>query len=166
MIGLFGIVAFLLVALFFAFLACMARTTEAFLWGAALCSLGLGVAVQISGGGYYGLVMLGAFLVTDLVIYLYFRTQGMLPATAPKNPRVDRVFRVVFLWLALTAIGGGAFVVFQPGTALPGASAPGQALALLHEKIWAADWLLILIPTLAIVAFVAGGFFLVRKDNA
>lgn len=159
------VAGFLSVAFLFALLACTARSTERLLWGTVLCSLGLGVAAQISGGGYYGLVMLAAFLATDLVIYMYFRTQGLLPARPPKNVRADRIFRVVFLWLALTAVAGGAMLIFQPEMSLPAKLAEVPGMALLHERVWADDWLLILVPSLTIIGLMAGGFFLVRKER-
>jgi hypothetical protein len=165
MIEAFFIAGFLSVSLVFALLACTARSTERLLWGTVLCSLGLGVAAQISGGGYYGLVMLAVFLATDLVIYMYFRTQGLLPSRPPKNPRADRIFRVVFLWLGITAVAGGALPIFQPEMGLPAKLAEVPGMSLLHERIWANDWLLILVPSLTLVGLMAGGFFLVRRER-
>ena len=40
---------------------------------------------------FAGLVMLAVFLATDLVIYLYFRTQGLMPARpAPRSTSTTR----------------------------------------------------------------------------
>lgn len=157
--------AFLAVALLFALLAATSRSNERILWGTVLCSLGLGCAAQVSGGGYYGLLMLAVFLVTDLVIYLYFRTQNLLPARPAKNPRSDRLFRIVFLWLGATAVAGVGWLISDPDSGLPPRPDTVPGMSLLHERIWTGDWLLILIPTLALLALITGGFFLVRKEH-
>jgi len=156
---------FLTFALLFALLACSARTAERLLWGSVLCSLGLGVAVQISGGSYYGIIMIAALLVTDLVVYLYFRTQNLLPARPPVNLRLDRLFRIFFLWLAACCVVGVSVVLFKADPGLPLRAAGSPGLAILHERIWATDWLLVLIPVVSLVGFVVGGFFLVRKER-
>lgn len=152
-------------ALFAAFMACASRSAERLLWGAMLCSLGLGFAVQVSGGSYYGLLMLAAFLVTDFVVYLYFRTQNIAPSLSPKNIRLDRMARVFFFWIAACAVVGGGIFLFQAEPSLPMRSENGHSLELLHTRIWAADWLLVFIPVLTLVGMVIGGFFLVRKER-
>ena len=165
MILMAALSGFLLLAFLFALLACTARTTERLLWGAVICSLGLGLAAQVAGGGYYGLMMLAVFLATDLVIYLYFRTQSLLPERLPKNRRADRVYRIFFLWLALCAVAGSVLLAIGPEMNLPSSLADGPGLSLLHGRIWGGDWLLILVPLLSIVGLVVGSFFLVRKER-
>lgn len=159
------ILVFLVMALVFALLACSSRTAERLLWGSVLCSLGLGVAVQITGGSYYGMMMVSAFLVTDLVVYLYFRTQSLVPSRPPINIRADQLFRIFFLWLAACGIVGLGILLFQSDPGLPMRAADNPGLRLLHERIWAADWLLILIPVVSLVGLVIGGFFLVRRER-
>lgn len=159
------ILAMMVMALVFALMACSSRTAERLLWGAVLCSIGLGLAVQISGGSYYGLMMSAAFLVTDLVVYLYFRTQNLLPSRPPKNMRTDRLFRIFFLWLAACAVTGLGIILFQAELGLPPPASGSPGLVFLHDRIWAADWLLVLIPVLSMIGFVVGGFFLVRRER-
>jgi hypothetical protein len=159
-----AVVAFLVVALVSALLACSARTAERLLWGTALCSAGLGAAVQISGGGYYGLMLLAVFLVTDLAVYLYLRTQYLLPSRPPKRPQADRAFRVFFLWLAGCAGFGAAFFLFR-GEGFPRFESPvSVGIAHLHERVWSDGWLLVQLPVVALIGLVIGGFFLVRRE--
>lgn len=164
MIAEYGVVFFLLVALLAGVLACSASFTERLLWGSAICSCALSFAVQFSYGGYYGLVMLGSFLVADLVIYLYFRTQNLLPARPPRNLRTDRLYRVFFVWLAFCGVVGSGFALFSLEPGLP-TRGEGTGLALLHERIWGPDWILVAIPIFCLLVLVTGGFFLVRKER-
>ena len=98
----------LLLALVASVLAISSESTERLLWGGALASLGLGAAVELACGGYYGFLMIAVFLMSDLAIYLFFRTQRLLPAQPPPSARNDRLFRLFFLWLALCAVAGSA----------------------------------------------------------
>lgn len=164
MTGSLVILIFLTLAFVFAAVACASRTAERFLWGSVICSLGLGLAVQVSGGSYYGLTMVAVFLVTDIVVYLYFRTQRLLPAGPPKNPRSDRLFRVFFLWLAACFVAAAGFVLFRSEPFLPARALDGPGLRFLHERIWASDWLLLLISFISLLGLVTGGFFLVRRE--
>lgn len=164
MISEIGAVFFLFLALLAGLVACTARFTERLLWGAVLCSVCLGLAVQFGYGGYYGVITLGSFLISDLVIYLYLRTQNLVPAQPSRNARVDRLYRIFFLWLGLCAVGGGAAVLFsaEPDTLMRG-EAPGMAI--LHERIWGPDWILVAVPILSLLILVVGGFFLVRRER-
>ncbi|RZA04753.1 MAG: hypothetical protein EOP11_14380 [Proteobacteria bacterium] len=160
----YGVALFLLVALGAGAAACTASFTERLLWGSALCSVALSLAVQFTYGGYYGVLMLGSFLVADLVVYLYFRTQNLLPKRPPRNLRADRLYRAFFLWLAFCGVAGGGIALFNadPGLPLRG-EAPGMGL--LHERIWGPDWILVAIPVFSLLVLVVGGFFLVRKER-
>lgn len=164
MMAEYGAVIFLIVALGAGVIACTASLTERLLWGSAVCSFALSVAVQFSYGGYYGVLLLGSFLVADLVIYLYFRTQNLLPARPARNARADRVYRIFFVWLAFCAVAGGAIALFSvdPGLPLRG---DGAGMATLHERVWGADWILVAIPVFSLLVLVMGGFFLVRKER-
>jgi hypothetical protein len=155
-------VAFALVA---AFMAASARSTERLLWGSLLCSIFLGLAVEAAGHGYYGIMMIAVFLVTDLVIYLFFRTQALLPARASSNRRTDRLFRIFFLWLAFCGIAGAGLAIFNPYSSMPWSGGGNRGVALLHERLWSDNWLFILIPLISLVVLVVGGFFLVRRER-
>jgi hypothetical protein len=165
MIESVAIIIFLAAAFFCALLACSARTTERLLIGSALCSLGLGLAVQVSGGSYYGLMMLSAFIVTDVVVYLYLRTKNIVPSRQPKNKKADMLFRIFFLWLSGCGVGGAALLLFNPGNEIISVPSTKGSLTLLHEHIWGADWLLLFVPMLSLVALVIGGFLLVRRER-
>jgi sterol desaturase/sphingolipid hydroxylase (fatty acid hydroxylase superfamily) len=160
----YGVALFLVLALLAGVLACTASFTERLLWGSAVCSCALSLAVQFSYGGYYGVVMLGSFLVADLVIYLYFRTQNLLPARPTRNVRTDRLYRVFFLWLALCGVVGGGTALFTAEPGLP-LRAEGTGMTLLHERVWGPDWILVAIPIFSLLVLVMGGFFLVRKER-
>lgn len=160
-LGIFALFAALVGAL----LAGTSRSSERLLWGAVISSVGLASAVLVGGGGYYGVVMLAAFLVTDLVVYLSFRNLSLVPARPPENPRADRGYRIFFLWVALVAIGGGVGALFQLDLLPPAEPDRAVALALLHDRVWAADGLLFAIPVFCVLMLVMGGFFLVRRDR-
>lgn len=157
--------AMLSVAFVATLLAVTSRSTERLLWGSILSSVGLGLAVQLRGGSYYGLLMVAVFVITDLVLYLFFRSQKLLPAQGARHEKGDKLFRVFFLWLALCAVAGTVAIVFSPAAGELWREGGGTGLALLHERVWAADWLLLILPVLALVVIVTGGFFLVRKEQ-
>lgn len=161
----FFVVGSLGIALIAAILAVTSDATERLLWGSILCSAGLGAAIEFTSGGYYGLLATGVFLAADIVVYLYFRTQNLLPARSARNPRADWIYRLFFVWLSFCSVVAGALVVMDSGDSVPAAAGGPAALALLHERIWSADWLLALIPLLFLVVFVTGGFFLVRRER-
>jgi hypothetical protein len=165
MISALGISIFLLLAALAGLVACTSRYTERLLWGGALCSVCLALAVEFGYGGYYGLLMLGTFLISDVAIYLYFRTQGLESIKPSRNLRADRIYRIFFLWLAFCALAGGGVALFtvEPGLPERGDALPGMSL--LHDRIWGPDWILVLIPILTLLVVVVGGFFLVRREN-
>lgn len=160
-----AVVFFLAAAVVFSLLACSARTTERVLWGAVGCSVGLGLAVQLCGGGYYGVLTLAIFLVADLAIYLYLRTQNILPSAPPKNAKLDRIFRIFFLWLGLCAVSGAAVLLFWAQPDLPSPISGAYGTASMHEGLWSEGWLLALISFASLLGLVVGGFFLVRRDR-
>jgi hypothetical protein len=157
------------IILFLAFVAAILAVTsenaERLLWGSVLCSMGLGLAVELLSGGYYGILVTSVFLAVDTIIYLYFRTQNLIPARETKNPRANFVFQVFFVWIFLCVIALGGLGLVEFGALFSDSPGDGWGMHLLYEKIWGADWLLILIPILTLLGMVTGGFFLVRKER-
>jgi hypothetical protein len=156
--------AFLFIAFFATLRAVTAGTTERLLWGSLALSTCLGLAVQLRGGGYYGILMVAVFVVTDLMLYLFFRSLRLLPDRPPRYARGDRAYRVFFLWLSLCAMAGILLLAFAPVGADVWTAPAGSAIGLLYARVWAGDWLLAALPVLGLVALVTGGFFLVRRD--
>ncbi len=162
-------VAVALALLILAFLSTLravtAASTERLLWGSLVSSICLGLAVQLRGGGYYGILMVAVFVITDLALYLFFRSLRLLPARNALNLLGDRVFRVFFLWLSLCAVTGILLLAFYPTPneiwVAPSASAVGP----LYARVWTDDWLLTALPVLGLVVLVTGGFFLVRRER-
>lgn len=145
--------------------AVSAASTERLLWGLLASSLGLGLAVQLRGDGYYGLLMVAVFVLTDLMLYLFFRSLRLLPAGRSKHVRGDRLFRTFFLWVSLCSIAGAFALAFtQSGTEI-WAAPDSSGMALLASRIWAGDWLLASLPVLGLVVLATGGFFLVRRER-
>lgn len=158
--------ALLLVAFISTLRAVTASSTERLLWGLLVSSAGLGLAVQTSGGGYYGILMVAVFLVSDIMLYLFFRSLKLLPARAAHHARGDRAFRVFFLWLSFCAMGAILLFAFSYPTGDELWRVPTvSAIAPLYARVWAADWLLTALPVLGFVVLVTGGFFLVRRDQ-
>jgi len=157
---------FLLAVAFIATLrAVTASSTERLLWGSLMASAGLGLAVQFRGGGYYGILMVAVFVVTDLMLYLFFRSLRLLPSQPARHARGDRVYRIFFLWLSFCVMAGILLLAFAP-TAREIWQAPvGNAIDLLYSRVWAGDWILAALPVLGLVALVTGGFFLVRRES-
>lgn len=152
-------------ALIAALLAITSDSTERLLWGSILCSIGLGAAVELVSGGYYGVLIIAVFLSADIAVYLYFRTQELLPARAARNRRADWFYRLFFLWVALCAVVAGGLAILEHGENMQASGNQASGLALLHERIWSTDWLLALIPILFLVVIATGGFFLARKER-
>ncbi len=145
--------------------AVTAGSTERLLWGSMVSSFGLGLAVEVHGGGYYGLLMVAVFVVADLMLYLFFRSLTLLPARAARNTRGDQLYRVFFLWLSLLVLAGMLVLAFVP-TDVEVWSAPAvSGFGLLNDRLWAGDWLLVVLPVLGLVVLVTGGFFLVRRQQ-
>lgn len=162
-------VLFGLILLVFAFLATLravtASSTERLLWGSLVSSACLGLAVQLRGEDYYGILMVAVFVVTDLMLYLFFRSLRLLPDRPPRKARGDRAYRVFFLWLSFCVMAGILLLAFAPvGDGLWSAPA-GTAIGLLYSRVWAGDWILAALPVLGLVALVTGGFFLVRRES-
>lgn len=162
---LFSIVVSLCLALAAAILAVTSDTTERLLWGSGLCSIGLGMAVELVSGGYYGILLLTVFLAADTVVYLYFRTQNLTPGREAKNRRGDFIYRVFFLWLAFCFVSLGSIALMESDSLFPAVQPESSMLALLYDRIWGPDWMLVLIPVLTLIGTVTGGFFLVRKER-
>lgn len=147
-----------------AIMAITSDSTERLLWGSILCSIGLGAAVEFVSGGYYGILIIAVFLAADIVVYLYFRTQELLPARPARNRRADWLYRLFFLWLSFCSVVAGGLAIMDYGD-MPARASAGPSLALLHERIWSSDWLLAVIPLLFLLVIVTGGFFLVRRER-
>jgi hypothetical protein len=162
------LLACLVLALVAALFGCSAKDSERLLWGSLACSLGLACGAGVLGSGFYGFLFLASFLATDLVVYLFFRTLKLLPGEPPKNLRVDKSYRVFFLWLILVLVSFSALVLWFSNNELfsfPG-DLPASGFAVLESRAWAQDWLLLAVPASALVGLVMGGFFLVRRRDA
>lgn len=156
----------LLVVAFFATLrAVTASNTERLLWGSLVASAALGLAVQLRGGSYYGILMVAVFVVTDLMLYLFFRSLRLLPNRVARNARGDRVYRVFFLWLSMCAVAGSLVLAFAPVGEEIWSAPAGSAIGQLYVRVWGGDWILAALPVLGLVALVTGGFFLVRRES-
>lgn len=151
---------------FFATLgAVTASSTERLLWGSLMSSACLGLAVQLRGGGYYGILMVAVFVVTDLMLYLFFRSLRLLPDRPARHARGDRAYRVFFLWLSFCVMAGILLLAFAPTGDAIWSAPPAAAIELLYARVWAGDWILAALPVLGLVALVTGGFFLVRRES-
>ncbi|HEY8280190.1 MAG TPA: hypothetical protein VIH99_11240 [Bdellovibrionota bacterium] len=161
------VLAFLLLvlALLAALRSVTAASTERLLWGSLISSIALGLAVQLRGGGYYGILMVAVFVITDLMVYLFFRSLHLMPARPPRSARSDRIYRVFFLWLSLCAAAGSLAFAFMPASDELWKAPSVSAASLLYERMWSGDWLLTILPVLGLVVLVAGGFFLVRGEQ-
>jgi hypothetical protein len=157
--------ALLTLALLATLRAVTASSTERLLWGSLGASAGLGLAVELRGGGYYGILMVAVFVVTDLMLYLFFRSLRLLPDKAAQHARGDRAYRMFFLWLSLCAMAGVLVLAFAPTGDEIWSAPPATAIGLLYERVWAGDWILAALPVLGLVALVTGGFFLVRRES-
>ena len=162
-----AILSFLLLLLAFGagLRAVTANTTERLLWGMLALSICLGIGVQARGGGYYGIMMVAVFLVTDLMVYLFFRSLRLLPSSVPAMAGGDRAYRIFFLWLSLCAVVGVFVFAFVPSSPEVWMSSNSSTIELLHRRVWGGDWLLIALPFAGLATIVTGGFFLVRRDT-
>jgi hypothetical protein len=152
-------------AVFFALFCVTSKTAEKFLWGSALCSLFLGASIQMGGGKYWGFIALGSFFITDLIVYLALRSLGFGAKGESRHPRLDKMLRIFFLWVAgsmLALFFGSLFGAEKQTMVFSIHLSPSPNL---EEMIWDQNWILILVPMGAIVAHVIGGFFLVRKEK-
>ncbi|MGZ3735069.1 MAG: hypothetical protein ACXVC0_08920 [Bdellovibrionota bacterium] len=156
---------FLVLAFFAALRAVTASSTERLLWGSLALSICLGLAVELRGGGYYGILMVAVFVVTDLMLYLFFRSLKLLPDRPARHMRGDRAYRVFFLWLSLCALSGVLLLAFAPVGDGIWFAPKGNAIGLLYARVWSGDWLLAALPILGLVILVTGGFFLVRREQ-
>lgn len=156
---------FLTVAFLSTLRAVSAESTERLLWGMLASSLGLGLAVQLRGESYYGLLMVAVFVLTDLMLYLFFRSLRLMPAGRSRHVRRDRLFRTFFLWVSLCSIAGVAALTFNQSGSEIWATPEASGVTLLASRIWAGDWLLAALPVLGLVVLATGGFFLVRKER-
>lgn len=160
------VILFLLALAFLSTLrAVTAATTERLLWGMLASSIGLGLAVQVRGDGYYGLLMVAVFVLTDLMIYLFFRSLRLMPDRPARNARADRLLRTFFLWISFCAIAGSGVLAFTQGSTEIWATPVASGMYLLSERVWAGDWLLAALPVLGLLVMVTGGFFLVRRER-
>lgn len=160
------VVIFLLALAFFSSLrALTAASTERLLWGMLSTSIGLGLAVQIRGDGYYGLLMVAIFVLTDILIYLFFRSLKLMPSVLPRNARGDRFFRIFFLWLSFCGIAGTIGLAFMESAEQIWMVPASSGMGLLAERVWAQDWLLATLPLVGLTVLVTGGFFLVRSER-
>ena len=156
---------FLLAAFLASLRAVTASSTERLLWGSLTLSICLGLAVELRGGGYYGILMGAVFVVTDLMLYLFFRSLKLLPDRPARHAQGDRAYRVFFFWLSLCAMGGILLLAFAPVSDGVWSSPSGSAIELLYARVWGGDWLLTALPVLGLVVLVTGGFFLVRSES-
>jgi hypothetical protein len=161
--------AFILLLLAVSFLSTLravsAATTERLLWGMLISSIGLGLAVQLQGDGYYGLLMVAVFVLTDLMIYLFFRSLRLMPERAARNARTDRLLRTFFLWISFCGIAGSAALAFTHSGVEVWNAPAASGTVLLADRVWAGDWLLVALPVLGLLVLVTGGFFLVRRES-
>ncbi len=157
--------ALLAVAFLSTLRAVTAASTERLLWGMLTASIGLGLAVQLRADGYYGLLMVAVFVLTDIMLYLFFRSLKLLPDRPAKNERSDRLLRTFFLWLSLCGVAAAVALAFTYSNNEIWSLPPAPGLGLLADRIWAGDWLLAILPVLGLAVLVTGGFFLVRREQ-
>jgi len=157
--------ALLAVGLFATLRAVTSSFNERLLWGSLVASGCLGLAVQVRGGGYYGILMVAVFVVTDLVLYLFFRSLRLIPTRSARHSRGDRAYRFFFLWLSFCLMAGSALLAFAPVGDAVWAASPTGGIELLYARVWGGDWILAALPVVGLVALVTGGFFLVRGES-
>jgi len=158
------IMAFLALAFFSTLRAVTASTIERLLWGMLVSSIGLGLAVQLRGDGFYGLLMVAIFMLTDMMIYLFFRSLKLLPENPARNARGDRLLRVFFLWVSFCSVAGIIGLAFTHSTMDIWITPASSGMGLLAERVWGSDWLLTALPVLGMVVLATGGFFLVKRE--
>lgn len=159
------VISFLSLALIFALVGVTSRAAERFLLGTSLSSLFLGLAIQLLCGGYWGFLSLGAFFLTDLIVYLLLRTQGFQTEGASRFPKFDRVQKIFFLWFSFCLL-----LVFFVRLFFEDAFSLNQQLMTsetkqFEESLWGSNWILLLVAMGSIVTSITGGYFLVRKEQ-
>ncbi len=159
------IMALLGLAFFSTLRAVTAANIERLLWGMLASSIALGLAVQVRGNGYYGLLMVAVFVLTDLMIYLFFRSLKLMPDRPARNQRTDRLLRTFFLWISFCAIAATVLLAIAHTSAEIWQAPAAAGMGLLSNRIWAGDWLLVALPVLGLSVLVTGGFFLVRRER-
>lgn len=158
------IIGSFIIALFSSLYAVTARSAERLLWGLLLCSLALALSVEAAATEYYGVLMAVVFLISDLVLFMYLRTRSLLPKKPPQNPKAEKLFRFIVLWGTIVLISAAAIGLFYSGPIFTSGSSAGS-LALIHDRIWNNDWLLVVIAVFSLITVVVGGFLLVREDH-
>ncbi len=145
-------------------LSVLSKSAEKFLWGTVLASLFLGLAIQLSAGGYWGFLALGGFLITDLIVYLGLRSTGFSNSAEIRHPGFERTIRIFFLWLGFNLFALFLVCLFHEDSfawfrQLSLAQSPNVA-----EALWDHNWLLVVVALASMVTSVVGGYFLVRKE--
>lgn len=153
------------VSLISTLVAAATRETEKLLWGTILCSLGLGLSILISGGGYFGVLVISVFLLTDLLLYLYFRSLYVHPKKKLINKAADRMNRIFMLWMGLCGFIIAAISMHEFIENNPFSGDRLRPVALLHQRIWGEDWYILSLATMIIGLVAFGGFFLVRREK-
>ena len=159
------VISFLMLALVFTLLGVTSRTAERFLWGTSLSSLFLGLGIQLLCGGYWGFLSLGAFFITDLIVYLALRSQGFRTEGSPRFPKFERVQKTFFLWLSFCLLA--IFFVhlfFQESFPWVQQVAVSETKSL-EDSLWGTNWILLMVALGTIVISIVGGYFLVRKEQ-
>lgn len=157
--------AFLLLALVFILVGVTSRTAEKFLWGISLSSLFLGLAIQLLCGGYWGFLALGAFFLTDLIVYLVLRSQGFRTEGAARFPKFDRVQKVFFLWFSFCLLAAFFVHLFFDKAFLWNQQPVVSESKTFEDSLWGTNWILLLVAMGSIVTAISGGYFLVRKEQ-
>jgi hypothetical protein len=147
-----------------ALMSVLSKSAEKFLWGTVLASLFLGLAIQLSAGGFWGFLALGGFLITDLIVYLGLRSIGFSDEVEVRRPGFDRLMRIFFLWLSSNVVAlFFAFLFFDDSFSwfrqLSLTAGPNLA-----DTLWDYNWLLVVVALASTVTSVIGGFFLVRRE--
>lgn len=159
------VVFFLVLASLSAVAACTAVSARRVLWGQLLATIAIGIAVEIAIKGYLGVLVLSVFLVTDVVVYLFLRTQTLVPKEPVQSAKTDTVYRSTMFWVILCACAAGAYAFFSTEFEPFSTYDSSLRLAALYDKLWGSDWLLVVALLFSLAAFVAGGFLLVRKGG-
>lgn len=159
------IIFFLALASVSAVAACTAKNAKRVLWGLLTTTIGIGIAVELAIKGYLGVLVLSVFLVTDVVLYLFLRTQVLVPSDMPDSGKTDVFYRVSMLWVVFCSCLAGAFGIFSTEFHEFSTFDSSLRMAALYDKLWGNDWILILAMLLSLSVLVVGGFFLIRKGE-
>jgi hypothetical protein len=156
---------FLITAACGALAACTAATAKRLLWGLIIASFGLGISIEVALEGYLGVLVVSVFLVTDVVLYLFLRTQEFFPLMEMKLSKFNMVYRISVLWAALASAIAGSIWIYSTERTINVSGFSESRMSALYEKIWGADWIIMASILFSIALLVVGGFFLVRKEN-